>query len=193
VAGPLPVTVLPSDNSVKQEIWYKSDAVGNVDDVRSRSSSRKTRRRRGGSEEGAALLEFALIVPLLGMLAMGIVDLGRGYRLKTRLANAAREGAAFAQFFPARVDSSGPTCADPGNVAFAVRTEEAAGGDAFTVHVRTAADARPLTGCDRSTVAAGTNVIVSASSSFDVMTPIVAALVGQRLTLRADVEVVVQG
>lgn len=148
--------------------------------------------RRPHGEQGAALVEFALIVPLLALLALGLVDLGRAYRLKTQLANAAREGAVFAQHFPARVDSSGTACADPGNIAFAVRTE-AGRRDPFTVEVRKAGDTTPITGCDRTAVPAGANVIVSASSSFDVMTPIVAALVGDRLTLRADVQVVVQG
>lgn len=143
-----------------------------------------------GRERGAALVELALVAPVLALFAVGVVDLGRAYQLKARLTNAAREGAVFAQYFPSRVDSTGQACADPGNITFAVRNE-AGQGDAFSVAVRTAGG-MPITGCERSTVAGGSSVVVSASTPFDVMSPVAAAVVGTRLTLRADVEVVVQ-
>ena len=143
-------------------------------------------------EAGAALVECALVVSVLALLAVGVVDMGRAYRLQTRLTNAAREGAVYAQYFPTRVDSSGAACADPGNVIFAVRNE-AGEADAFNVAVRTAGDGTLITGCDQTAVPPGTTVVVSASTPFRVLTPIVAVLVGSQLTLRSGVEVVVQG
>lgn len=44
-------------------------------------------------EKGAAALEFALILPLLLMLMMGIVEFGRAYNVVVSLQGAAREGA----------------------------------------------------------------------------------------------------
>ncbi|HUY12627.1 MAG TPA: TadE family protein [Terriglobia bacterium] len=46
--------------------------------------------------EGAALVEFAIIMPLLVVMAVGIIDFGAVYVLKDHLAQAAREGARIA-------------------------------------------------------------------------------------------------
>lgn len=43
-------------------------------------------------ERGAAMVEFALVFPLLIVLIMGIVEVGRAYHVQTSLSNAAREG-----------------------------------------------------------------------------------------------------
>lgn len=44
------------------------------------------------SERGAAAVEFALVVPVLIMLLLGIMEFGRAYSAQTTLSNAAREG-----------------------------------------------------------------------------------------------------
>ena len=54
--------------------------------------NRGTQRR---SDNGAAAVEFALVVPLLGMLLFGIITFGLGYSDKVALVNAVREGARF--------------------------------------------------------------------------------------------------
>jgi Flp pilus assembly protein TadG len=43
-------------------------------------------------ERGAAAVEFALVVPLLLMLVLGIAEIGRIYNVQTTLSGAAREG-----------------------------------------------------------------------------------------------------
>ena len=56
-------------------------------------------RRRWGipsATEGAQLLEFALAMPLLVVLLVGISDFATAYNLKQKLTNAAREGARIA-------------------------------------------------------------------------------------------------
>lgn len=45
------------------------------------------------SERGAAAVEFALLVPILIMLILGIMEFGRAYNVQASLTNAAREGA----------------------------------------------------------------------------------------------------
>jgi Flp pilus assembly protein TadG len=45
------------------------------------------------SERGAAALEFALVLPILLMLAFGIITFGRAYHAKVSLAGGVREGA----------------------------------------------------------------------------------------------------
>lgn len=131
-------------------------------------------------------------MPFLVMVVFGVVDLGRAYRLKTQLANAAREGAAFAQYEPARVDNSSLTCADPDNVVFVARNETVP-ANSFSIAVTKASDGSAVTGCDQTALAPGSTVVVSASAPFGVLTPVVSAIVGRTLTLRAQVSMVVQG
>jgi Flp pilus assembly protein TadG len=47
-------------------------------------------------QAGTQLLEFALMLPMLLVLAVGAVDFGSGYVLKQKVTNAAREGARIA-------------------------------------------------------------------------------------------------
>lgn len=60
--------------------------------------------RRGAGQRGAAMVEFAIVLPVLVMLAFGIVEFGRGYNTRITLTAAAREGA--------RVLALGGTAAD---------------------------------------------------------------------------------
>jgi Flp pilus assembly protein TadG len=46
--------------------------------------------RRG--ERGAAVVEFALVVPLLLLLVLGIAEFGRAYNVQSIISGAAREG-----------------------------------------------------------------------------------------------------
>lgn len=43
-------------------------------------------------ERGAAAVEFALVVPLLLLLVVGIIEFGRVYNVQTTVSGAAREG-----------------------------------------------------------------------------------------------------
>ena len=46
-----------------------------------------------GQEQGAALIEAALVIPMLLLIAVGIFEFGRAYQTWEVLTNAAREGA----------------------------------------------------------------------------------------------------
>jgi Flp pilus assembly pilin Flp len=48
---------------------------------------------RGRDERGAAVVEFALILPLLVLFVFGIVEFGRAYSARIELTGAVREGA----------------------------------------------------------------------------------------------------
>lgn len=45
------------------------------------------------SERGAVAVEFALLIPILIMILLGIMEFGRAYNVQMSLTNAAREGA----------------------------------------------------------------------------------------------------
>ncbi|MBB1017230.1 pilus assembly protein [Dietzia sp. DQ11-71] len=44
-------------------------------------------------DRGAAAVEFALVLPILLLLVIGILEFGRAYHVQTTLSNAARDGA----------------------------------------------------------------------------------------------------
>jgi Flp pilus assembly protein TadG len=52
--------------------------------------------KRGPGEEGAAAVEFALILPILVLLVLGGLDLGHRFYMEHLITNASREGARFA-------------------------------------------------------------------------------------------------
>jgi Flp pilus assembly protein TadG len=64
------------------------------------------------STEGSALVEFALVAPILFLLLVGILDLGRAVNAYVTVSNAAREGSHYAALHPS---------ADPSAIASAVR------------------------------------------------------------------------
>ena len=43
-------------------------------------------------DRGASAVEFALVLPILLLLVLGIIEFGRAYHLQTTLSNAARDG-----------------------------------------------------------------------------------------------------
>jgi Flp pilus assembly protein TadG len=51
-------------------------------------------------ERGVAVVEFALVAPLLLILVFGIIDLGRAYAALNQIAASAREGARVAAVLP---------------------------------------------------------------------------------------------
>ena len=53
----------------------------------------RKRVRMGRRERGAELMELALVLPILALLAAGVVDFANGWRTRQILANAARDGA----------------------------------------------------------------------------------------------------
>lgn len=61
--------------------------------------------------EAAQLLEFALVVPFLLVMAIGVIDFGKAYNLRQILNNAARDGARFAASAPSDfADLSDTSC-----------------------------------------------------------------------------------
>jgi len=57
------------------------------------SKGARRMRRMAGEAEAAELLEFALALPLIVIMVIGLLDFANAYNLKQKLANAAREGA----------------------------------------------------------------------------------------------------
>lgn len=87
-------------------------------------------RRLKGGEGGAAVVEFALVAPLLVLMVLGLVDFGMAVLEKSRLSSAARAGA--------QVAMSSPT--DTAAIRAAVLAATSAPSAGLTVAVTTACE-----------------------------------------------------
>ena len=158
-----------------------------------RKLSSRWRLERAQRERGTALVEFALLLPLLALLGLGTVDLGRAFRTVNEVKNAAREAAAFAQVHPTQLAGSG--CTTPDSAQWHARNEAGSNGSGFAVDVSTpagvfgSADA----GCGPFSAAAasGQNITVTVSTPFSLLTPLVRSVTGNP-TIRSSVTVRVQ-
>ncbi|HZN13538.1 MAG TPA: TadE family protein [Acidimicrobiales bacterium] len=149
--------------------------------------------RRARGERGAALVEFALIAPFLAILSLASIDLGRAYSLQHRLANASREGAAFAQYFPGQISSTA-TCVDPENIRYHALGEDGGVAAGFSVTVTNVDTGSTINGpCTLTGIAPGTRVKVTVTGTFRPVTPFGKQFVGSPATLRKSTQVVVQG
>ena len=139
-------------------------------------------------------MEFAVLAPVMALIVMGVIDLARGYQMQIRLENAAREGAAFAQLHPNDI-----SCDSGTDIRDRVTAEEDGvdGLPDFRIEVF-GEDASgdltvPVTGCDGSTAESGERVLVEVSATFEVLTPLVANLVGEGIDITGSATIEVQG
>lgn len=148
------------------------------------------RARSAGRDRGASLIEFAILAPVMVLVVMGVIDLGRAYQMQIRLENAAREGAAFAQLDPNFV-----TCGVTGNITDqALREDDRMDGDVRVFAEDENGDLTvELTGCAGDVARQGERVLVEVSATFDVLTPMVERVVGDEIELTGTAAIEVQG
>ncbi len=139
------------------------------------------RQRRWRSNErpdrGAAAVEFALVLPLVLFILFGVVDFGRAYMAQIALTQAAREGVRVAALDP----------------AIPAADVEARVDAAATPLDASKVSATLVTSCAGAT--AGSNAEVTASMTFEFVTPIgaVAQLVGGSGSLGNNINLVGRG
>ncbi len=128
-------------------------------------------RSRHGSR-GQSLTELAIVTPVLLLLVMGAIDLGRVFYAQISLENAAREGAMVAASNPTSY-SAGAACDASSNAVICAATREGLGGF-VTV------DPTDVTlACDPSCAKTyGTTVAVAVTGHFTVLTPLVWVFTG---------------
>ncbi len=98
---------------------------------------RVPRRRQGDDERGAALVEFALILPILVIITFGMISAGMAYNHKMDMTYAAREGARYAATLPLTQCTGSPNPCGTSTWAQLIRSVvvERAGGDVTAADV----------------------------------------------------------
>lgn len=141
---------------------------------------------------GQSFVEFALLLPVLLLLVLGTVDLGRAYFASVSLENAVKEGA----FFGARdpdCATAGASCPDPNNVRARVDLEL----NGLTVNNFQAKCFAPgttvFTGAGKALTACedGDLYYVASETPFSLITPLISGLVGNTINLGSNATAVV--
>jgi len=134
--------------------------------------SRRSLRKQAPTERGQSLVEFALMLPVLLIMLMGTLDIGRMYFAYIAIQNAAGEGALYAAIHPDCVRASdGPQCADPNNAEFRAIHESPGGAVDWT---RVTIEAEPA---DRSGLREGDPIAIQVRYQYDILTPVISPLV----------------
>jgi Flp pilus assembly protein TadG len=138
-----------------------------------------------GPRDGQALIEFALVLPLILLILMGVFDLGRGIFAFNEVANAAREGGrtgivnqtladirtrAADQAIGLGVPTTAPASC-PSNGGPPTATTDPAGVCIAII------DGPNMTNCS-TTPQVGCVVVVSVKSTFSAVTPIIGNIIG---------------
>lgn len=139
------------------------------------------------ARDGQALIEFALVLPLILLLLMGVVDFGRGIFAFNEVSNAAREGGrtgivnqtltdirnrAAAQAIGLGVPTAAPASC-PANGGPPTATSDPAGICVAILQP----DGKTVGNCS-TTPEIGCVVVVSVKSTFTAITPIIGNIVG---------------
>lgn len=150
--------------------------------------SRRSRPRLSDSR-GQGLVEFALIVPVILLILLFAIDLGRAYYSWVILQNASRIGANYAALNPAGWEP-------PGSSAIQAEYSALVSGDWGTIDCPSPAAPAFRDGTDTSSTGqtpdtsynVGDSVNVSLTCPFRPITPVISAIVGDTVQLGASSE-----
>jgi Flp pilus assembly protein TadG len=136
-----------------------------------------------GRGRGQSLVEFALAATVLLILLTGVLDLGRMYMAWVAIQDAAGEGALYAAMNPRCIRAAnGPDCQTPNNAydrtLIAIRFTPGTPLDPDRVTV-------VITPNDPGQICFGTPITVSTRYSFTMITPVMQAMFGPEVALRA--------
>lgn len=137
---------------------------------------------------GQALVELAIVLPVLLVIVGAAIDLGRLFQANVSIENAAREGAFFGSLSP-RCDVVKDGCAEPETVDWHVRNEL----PGVTIDA-------PIVGCFDSITGNAKSVVdcveddvyrVTVNHQFSLLTPLLSPIFGSQLQLSATANSVV--
>jgi Flp pilus assembly protein TadG len=137
------------------------------------------------------MVEFALLLPVLLLLLVVAVDVGRMFATYVAVNNAAREGVAFASANPTKVTSTDNP--DPENVTYRARQEVENPTDPRFTAVTVATPVCNPAPCPTVLgTGGGSTIKITVSTSFTFFTPMVSAVLGSAVQLSASATAVIQ-
>lgn len=140
----------------------------------------RTPHSRPSGERGQSLLEFALMMPVLLLMLMGALDVGRMYFTFIAIQNAAGEGALYAAINPRCIHAS--DCPDPNNAEYRAKHESPSG---LVDWGRIQISVEPA---DPTTLHEGEPITIIVRYDYDILTPLISPMVQDgklQLTARA--------
>jgi Flp pilus assembly pilin Flp len=158
---------------------------------------------RARGDRGVALVEFALILPIIAMLSIGVIDFGRWYHEWVQVKSAAREGALYAQVHPLQQRPSGAPCSAGNSIQARALGDFAGGSIDPTLVVIVRPDVRTTspasaTGClvafepTSNPIPPGSTITVTVRRDMKLFTPLMSGLLGD-IKITASADVLVQG
>lgn len=147
------------------------------------------------TERGTAIIEFAILLPVIALVVFASIDLGHLASFHNRMANSAREGAGFAQIHPRSVASG---CNGTNNIVDVVRAqnEDLADRPGFRVDVAKKTGLggyEAYSGCDTANINPGDRVRVMVTAEVQTTGFVTSTAYGDKVRLTRTMEVVVQG
>jgi Flp pilus assembly protein TadG len=144
------------------------------------------------------LAELALALLPMCVITFGAIDVGRAFITLDQLRNAAQAGALFARSYPTQVTPDSNICAGSSSIQYQVANEFTQSGPSgsgtlpagYTLTVTDVTTGTTLTGCATGTAKSGDTVLVEVSAPFQLVTPLIGAIVGN-VTLHGTSQVVV--
>lgn len=155
---------------------------------------RRLRRRWSRPEHrGQSLVELAITLPVVLLIVVGTVDLGRAYFMTINMENAVKEGAFYGARNPQCDSDATAGCSDPKTVQWRVEQElDGVGTSSFTVKCFVPGTTgftgagKALADCED-----GDLYYVALTAPFGLITPIMSNLIGGSITLSSDAIAVV--
>lgn len=146
---------------------------------------------------GQSLVELALILPVLALLLLGVVDLGRGFFYSIRLSDAVKEGALYGVYHHTNVQNCTPTpcaSADPNNVTFHTTFESSGNlklqpSDVVVRCYSAATPSIPLGSCNAAV--SGDTIEVRATYQFRPFTQQIIGIIGNSLPMTRTARMVI--
>ena len=134
-----------------------------------------TRGDSGRVSRGQALVELAVIAPVLLLLLLGAIDLGRVWQSQITIENAAREGAMEGIFKPTSY-SAGDACDTDTNRIMCRILNEVDGSDVEVTPADVTVTCTPA--CTPGTTGSPHRVLVEVQGHFSLITPLMAIFTG---------------
>lgn len=135
-------------------------------------------------ESGQSLVEFALILPVLVLILMGVFDFGRAFFAYNAISNGAREGARYGVIHPTRRDSDGLAPYDEENTI-----EEKAAAQTFILDMdEIDIQVTFPSGTDQR----GDPITVTVTYDFRAITPLIGDIIGNPLTLQSSATMIIE-